>query len=110
MFPVAAVQEDPDIVWKILSGRMLMPYGVSDFAGMQYEGYIKQHQCEMMNYLMEEDQMPFVQFMAEKNYFSKEGIEAAIDWASRKHKTELLSFLMNEQHKRFPKKKKTSEL
>ena len=37
-------------------------------------------------------------------------IEAAIDWASRKQKTELLSILMNEQHKRFPKKKKTFEL
>ena len=107
VFPVAAVQEDPDIIWKILSGRMLMPYGMSDFAWMQYEGYIKQHQCEMMNYLTEENQMPFVQFMAEKNYFTKDGIEAAIDWASKKHKTELLSFLMNEQHKRFPKKKKT---
>lgn len=110
VFPVAAVQEDPDIIWKILSGRMLMPYGMSDFAWMQYEGYIKQHQCEMMNYLTEENQMPFVQFMAEKNYFTKDGIEAAIDWASKKHKTELLSFLMNEQHKRFPKKKKTFEL
>ena len=62
------------------------------------------------NYLTEENQMPFVQFMAEKNYFTKDGIEAAIDWASKKHKTELLSFLMNEQHKRFPKKKKTFEL
>ena len=62
------------------------------------------------NYLKEEDQMPFINLMAEKNYFSKEGIEAAIDWASRKQKTELLSILMNEQHKRFPKKKKTFEL
>ncbi len=110
IFPVAAVQEDLDIVWEILAGRMLMPYGVSDFAWMQYEGYIKQNQCEMMNYLKEEDQMPFINLMAEKNYFSKEGIEAAIDWASRKQKTELLSILMNEQHKRFPKKKKTFEL
>ena len=49
-------------------------------------------------------------YTAEKNYFTKDGIEAAIDWASKKHKTELLSFLMNEQHKRFPKKKKTFEL
>ena len=65
---------------------------------MQYEGYVKQNQCEMMNYLKEEDQMPFINLMAEKNYFSKEGIEAAIDWASRKQKTELLSILMNEQH------------
>lgn len=110
IFPVAAVQEDLDIVWEILAGRMLMPYGVSDFAWMQYEGYVKQNQCEMMNYLKEEDQMPFINLMAEKNYFSKEGIEAAIDWASRKQKTELLSILMNEQHKRFPKKKKTFEL
>ena len=54
--------------------------------------------------------MLFINLMAEKNYFSKEGIEAAIDWASRKQKTELLSILMNEQHKRFPKKKKTFEL
>ena len=91
IFPVAAVQEDLDIVWEILAGRMLMPYGVSDFAWMQYEGYVKQNQCEMMNYLKEEDQMPFINLMAEKNYFSKEGIEAAIDWASRKQKTELLS-------------------
>ena len=54
--------------------------------------------------------LPFINLLAEKNYFSKEGIEAAIDWASRKQKTELLSILMNEQHKRFPKKKKTFEL
>ena len=27
IFPVAAVQEDLDIVWEILAGRMLMPYG-----------------------------------------------------------------------------------
>ena len=110
VFPVAAVQEDPDIVWEILTGRMLMPYGVSDFAWMQYEGYVKQHQCEMMEYLKEEDQMPFLNLMAQKDYFSKEGIEEAIEWASRKQKTEILSFLMDEQHKRFPKKKKTFEL
>lgn len=110
VFAVAAVQEDKDIVWEILSGRMLMPHGVSDFAWMQYEGYAKQHQCEMMEYLKEEDQMPFVTLMAQKNYFSKEGIETAIDWASKKQKAELLSFLMDEQHKRFPKKKKTFEL
>lgn len=110
VFPVAAVQEDSDIVWEILVGRMLMPYGVSDYAWMQYEGYLKQHQCEMMEYLTQEDQMPFMKLLAEKNYFTKEGIEAAIDWASKNQKMEILSFLMDEQHKRFPKKKKTFEL
>ena len=110
VFPVAAVQEDKDIIWEILTGRMLMPYSVSDFAWMQYEGYAKKHQCEMMEYLKEEDQMPFLNLMAEKDYFSKEGIEAAIEVASRKQKTELLSFLMDEQHKKFKKKKKTFEL
>lgn len=110
VFPVAAVQEDPDIVWEILAGRMLMPYGVSDFAWMQYEGYVKQHQCEMMDYLKEEDQMSFLSLMAQKDYFSREGLDRAIDWASKKQKTEILSFLMDEQNRKFPKKRKTFEL
>lgn len=110
VFPVAAVQENPDIVWEILAGRMLMPYGVSDYAWMQYEGYLKQNQDQMMEYLKEEDQMPFLKLMAKKDYFNREGIESAIDWASKKQKTEILSFLMDEQNKRFPKKRKTFEL
>ena len=64
---------------KILSGRMLMPYGISDFAWMQYEGYVKQHQCEMMNYLKEEDQMPFISLWQKKIILQKMGLEAAID-------------------------------
>ena len=110
IFPVAAVQEDLDIVWEILAGRMLMPYGVSDFAWMQYEGYVKAEPMWDDELFKRRRSDAIINLMAEKNYFSKEGIEAAIDWASRKQKTELLSILMNEQHKRFPKKKKTFEL
>ena len=41
IFPVAAVQEDLDIVWEILAGRMLMPYGVSDFCMDAIRGIYK---------------------------------------------------------------------
>lgn len=110
LFEVAAVQENKDVVWEILAGRMLMPYGVSDYSWLQYEGYLKQHQTEMMENLEENDQMPFLEMLSRKNFFTREGIEAAIDWASKKKKTEILSLLMDEQNKRFPKKKKTFEL
>ena len=46
-----------------------------------------------MNYLKEEDQMPFINLMAEKNYFSKEGIEAAIDLAGICSKVTVFEFL-----------------
>ncbi len=110
LFPVAAVQEEPEIVWKILTGRMLKPLGMSEYSWMQYEGYIKKYQREMIKYLKPEDRMAFLHLCGENNFFSREGIEAAISWASEKKDTEVLSFLMDEQRKRFPKKKKTFDL
>lgn len=110
VFPVAAVQEEEEIVWKILVGRMLYPVNMTDYAWMQYEGYVKEHQEKMMDYVSAEERIPFLHLCAQRNFFTREGIEAAIRWASKKKEMEALSFLMNEQNQKFPKKKKTFEL
>ena len=106
-----AVENTPArIIENHFHGRMLKPLGMSEYSWMQYEGYIKKYQREMMKYLKPEDRMAFLHLCGENNFFSREGIEAAISWASEKKDTEVLSFLMDEQRKRFPKKKKTFDL
>lgn len=110
LFPVAAVQEAPRIVWKILTARMLYPMNMTEYAWMQYEGYVKEHQAEMMEYLGERERMPFLQLCSKENFFTEAGIRSSIAWASAEEEMEILSFLMNEQHQKFPQKRKTFEL
>ena len=54
--------------------------------------------------------MEILRFLVQNKYVSEEALLSGIESASEERKTEILSFLMDEKRKLYPKKKKTFDL
>lgn len=110
LFAVARVREDAEIVRQIVFGRLLYPYELTETAKEQYLDYVRKEQKHMISELIEKEELPVFYVFSEENIWTKESLEYAIDVASGKEKTGVLSILMDEQNRRFPKKRKVFEL
>ena len=65
---------------------------------------------EILDRLLAEENVRAFYMFAEEDVWTRETMEAAIDRAAARNKTEILSLLMDEQNRRFPKKKKIFDL
>lgn len=110
LFPVASVQEDPEIAWEIALGRMLQPYRMTEEHKKRYLDYMRENLNQILEHLLTEENLPAFHMFAKENVWTRETIEAAIEKASAGKKTGILSVLMDEQNRRFPRKKKTFDL
>ena len=106
-----AVAEDTvETVGRMALGRLMFPYKLSEEAKKKYENYLKKHADEIMIYEIENEDMENIRFLIKNGFASADAFNDCIEYASRQGKTEILSFLMDEKRKAFPKKKKTFEL
>jgi len=106
-----AVAEDTvETVGKMALGRLRFPYKLSEEAKKKYENYLREHIKEVLLFLIEDDDMENIRFLIKDKNTSMEAYDEAIECASKQGKTEILSFLMDEKRKAFPKKKKTFDL
>ena len=106
-----AVAEDTvETVAKMALGRLKYPYKLSEKAKVKYENYILEHLIETTTMLIEEEDMDNLCFLMEEKHVSEEALNVGIESAAAQKKTEILSFLMDEKRKLFPKKKKTFDL
>lgn len=106
-----AVAEDTvETVVKMAIGRLKYPYKLSAQAKDTYEAYIVRHLEEMYRVYVQEDNMEILRFLVQNKYVSEEALLSGIESASEERKTEILSFLMDEKRKLYPKKKKTFDL
>lgn len=106
-----AVAEDTvETVVKMAIGRLRYPYKLSAQAKDTYETYISNHLVETYCLYVEEDNMEMLRFLAGNKYVSEEALLSGIECATNRQKTEILSFLMDEKRKLYPKKKKTFDL
>lgn len=110
LFTEAVVLEDEDIISDIAFGRLLYPYNLTEHHKQEYLDYISSHQSEMMKALINHEDMDGIKIFSFENIWTRECIDEAIDLASAKGKTEILSYLMDEKNRKFSKKKKTFEL
>ena len=106
-----AVAEDTvETVSRMAFGRLMYPYKLSEEAKKKYEAYLKKNLTEIMVILTEKEEMDKIRFLTEARIKDEEAFLAAIECATKSGKTEILSFLMDEKRKAFPKKKKTFDL
>lgn len=109
-FSRALAEETEETILQLAIGRLLYPYELADGAKEQYEAYVREHFLKAARIYVEKESREVLRFFSAQGYWTKEGFDAGIDCATVLGKTEILSVLMDEQHKIFPKKKKTFEL
>ena len=106
-----AVAEDTvETVGAMALGRLRFPYKLSKEAKDKYEKYLKMNLIELMILLTENEDIDKIRFLIDTGIRSEEAFQSAIECATKCEKTELLSILMDEKRKAYPKKKKTFDL
>ena len=110
LLPWAIAGDTTEHVFRMALYRLRFPYKLSNTAKHAYEEYVRKHLKDAVSALVQKEEMESLQFLSEGNYWEKDALNQGIDAASLQKKTEILSFLMEEKGKKFPKKKKTFEL
>ncbi len=111
LFPLAAAQEKPEVLNDMVFSRLTGPCGLTKEYREMYETYVQEHPAETARYLVSRERLEYFRCMSKRELWSRAALGEAIEEASEKGKTETLSLLMNEKHRRFPEiKKKRFEL
>lgn len=106
-----AVAEDTvETVANMALGRLMFPYKLSEEAKKKYRNYLQKNLLEIMSLLTEKEEYKKIRFLIDEKMISEEAFLSAIEYATKHGKTEILSVLMNEKRKAFPKKKKSFDL
>lgn len=110
LFYRTIAEDTVDTALKMAFGRLRYPYRLTDEAKERYQIYLKEHLVELYELFILEEAMEYLRFLTEEKYVSEEALQAGIACAQVNGKTEVLSFLMDEKRKHFPKKRKTFDL
>lgn len=109
-FPRALAEEKEETVIELAVKRLLYPYELDHRAKNQYEDYLREHLVQAAVHFVEEPDAEALAYLGKNSFWTKEALGAGIDCAAKLGKTEVLSKLMDEKHRAFPKGKKTFEL
>lgn len=109
-FPAARVETAQKTLLRIAVERLRHPYRLTDGAVRQYLDYLAENAVPAAELLIEDDDPKGLAFLAERGILTRDNIGGALRAAARRERTECLSVLMNEQHRRFPPKEKTFDL
>lgn len=110
LLPWAIAGDDVENVLKLAMLRLRFPYQLSEKAKIAYEAYLKEKAKESSMYFVEKEAVDSIRFCLENKFWDKDALLEGIEVASREKKTEILSILMDEKQKSFPKKRKTFDL
>ena len=103
-------EEDEQTVVRLAVARLMYPHKLSESAREAYETYVRSHMGVAALLVVEREDMRLARFLSDEEYWTKESLEYGIETASKLKKTEILSMLMDERYRLFPKKRKTFEL
>lgn len=110
LLPWAIAGDSVENVFRLAILRLRFPYRLSDKAKKAYETYVKEQLREVAAGLVEKEDVETIHFLNAGSYWDKDALDAGIDVASEYRKTEILSVLMDEKKRLFPKKRKTFDL
>lgn len=120
MFVLSAARDQSEVTVELALARLIYPRKLTDKARGNYESYVREHMEEIVEICLEHlenntsfsiaDPVDVLRFCCAHRYFSRETLEAGITKTSEKGQTEVLSILMDERQKHFPRKKKTFDL
>lgn len=106
LFPLAAAQDQPDVLEDLIFCRLGSPYRLSPEHEKMYESYVAVHLPEIARSLVERDRLELLLEISKRGLWSREGLESAIDAAAENKQPEMMSYLMNEKYLLFPENRK----
>lgn len=106
LFTVATAWEEPEILADMAFGRLSFPHELTEEARTTYQRLIQERYQDIMRYLVEKECLAWIRVITEQAFWAPEMLEYALELAVQYQKVEILSYLMNEKQKWFPRKKK----
>lgn len=110
LFPRAVAEETTKTTAEMASLRLRYPYKLSAGAMAEYEAYVREHLTAASSIYIDREEADMLCFFGKRGFWTQDTLESAIEEAAAKEKTEMLSVLMEQRHRYFPKKKKVFDL
>lgn len=91
----ACAEEDEKVTVELALCRLRYPYKLGKDALEVYSAYIEEHRMAVCRYLIEQEDLDGIRFLADRGYLDTESLSQAIEMAAEMRKTDILSWLMN---------------
>ena len=97
LFEMAVAMDKLEVLVDMSFGRLEFPYGLTGNARENYREYIRKNLEDIAEYLVKQEDMHRLEMISSQKLWTLEGIDSALDCASKRKETEVSAFLMNER-------------
>lgn len=97
LFEMAVAMDKLEVLVDMSFGRLEFPYELTGKARENYREYIRKNLGDIAEYLVKQEDMHRLEVISSQKLWTLEGIESALDCASKRKETEVSAFLMNER-------------
>ena len=97
LFEMALAMDKLEVLVDMSFGRLEFPYELTGKARENYREYIRKNLGDIAEYLVKQEDMHRLEVISSQKLWTLEGIDSALDCASKRKETEVSAFLMNER-------------
>ena len=97
LFEMAVAMDKLEVLVDMSFGRLEFPYELTGKARKNYREYIRKNLGDIAEYLVKQEDMHRLEVISSQKLWTLEGIDSALDCASKRKETEVSAFLMNER-------------
>ena len=97
LFEMAVAMDKLEVLVDMSFGRLEFPYELTGKARENYREYIRKNLGGIAEYLVKQEDMHRLELISSQKLWTLEGIDSALDCASKRKETEVSAFLMNER-------------
>ena len=97
LFEMAVAMDKLEVLVDMSFGRLEFPYELTGKARENYREYIRKNMGDIAEYLVKQEDMHRLEMISSQKLWTLEGIDSALDCASKRKETEVSAFLMNER-------------
>ena len=97
LFEMAVAMDKLEVLVDMSFGRLEFPYELTGKARENYREYIRKNLGDIAEYLVKQEDMHRLEMISSQKLWTLEGIDSALDCASKRKETEVSAFLMNER-------------
>ena len=97
LFEMAVAMDKLEVLVDMSFGRLEFPYELTRKARENYREYISKNLGDIAEYLVKQEDMHRLEVISSQKLWTLEGIDSALDCASKRKETEVSAFLMNER-------------
>ena len=97
LFEMAVAMDKLEVLVDMSFGRLEFPYGLTGNARENYREYIRKNLEDIAEYLVKQEDMHRLEMISSQKLWTLEGIDSALDCASKRKETEVSAFLVDER-------------